>query len=403
MTKHTDNRHTGPSRKRLRLLDKAMQFLSRLDGRGPHVIHEVPVNSSFHSLPLSQESNPSTHSPTEMSDEQLSLIIPTKQGTFTVAHRKIPQPGPGEVLVRLQATALNPFDAKIHREGTFVDSYPAVLGTDGAGIVEQVGEGVTRFDPGDRIFFHGAFDDNDLATFQQFSVPRNLSFDQASTISCGISTAAIGLYGTVNGIGLIPPWERGGYAKYKGWPILILGGAGSVGNYVIQLAKLSGFSPIITTSSLKHTDYLKSIGANYVIDRYLPLPALNKAIMKITGSRIHMMYDSISTRDTQEVAWSLLAPGGKLVLTQPSLISQDDNSRQVVLVDGSPQSDENWETGKRLWAHLERWVEDGHIRPNHVEPLPGGLRGIADALARFNAGKVDAVKMVVRPQETNDS
>jgi len=126
---------------------------------------------------------------------------------------------------------------------------------------------------------------------------------------------------------------------------------------------LSGFSPIITTSSLKHTEYLKSIGANYVIDRYLPLPALKQAIMKITGSRIHIMYDSISTKETQEAAWSLLAPGGKLVLTQPSQISKDRNdSRQVVLVDGSPQSDENWETGKRLWAHLERWVEEGHIR-----------------------------------------
>jgi NADPH:quinone reductase-like Zn-dependent oxidoreductase len=99
-----------------------------------------------------QESNPSTHSPTEMTDEQLSLIIPTKQGPFVVAHRKIPRPGPGEVLVRLQATALNPFDARIHRDGTFVDSYPAVLGTDGAGIVEEVGEGVTRFDPGDRMY-----------------------------------------------------------------------------------------------------------------------------------------------------------------------------------------------------------------------------------------------------------
>lgn len=214
-------------------------------------------------------------------------------------------------------------------------------------------------------------------------VPRSLSLDQASTIACGIGTAAIGMYGTMNGIGLIPPWERGGWSKYKGWPILILGGAGSVGNYgklggslpqprhltntslllVIQLAKLSGFSPIITTSSLKHTERLKSLGANHVIDRYLPLPALKQAVMKITGSRIHMMYDCISTAETQEAAWSLLAPGGKLVVTQPSLISKDSyDSRQVVPVDGSPQSDENWETGKRLWAHLERWVEEGHIR-----------------------------------------
>ncbi|KAG1883485.1 chaperonin 10-like protein [Suillus subluteus] len=345
-----------------------------------------------------------------MPDEQLALIIPTKQTTFAVASRKIPTPGPGEVLVKLQATALNPLDAKVHRDGTFVDSYPAVLGTDGAGIVEEIGEGVTKFDLGERIFFHGAFDDNDLATFQQYcvvttdfaaKVPRSLSLDQASTIACGMGTAAIGMYGTTNGIGLIPPWDRGGWSKYKGWPILILGGAGSVGNYVIQLAKLSGFSPIITTASLKHTEHLKSLGANHVIDRYLPVQALNKAVMRITGSRIHIMYDSISTAETQEAAWSLLAPGGKLVVTQPSLINRDGyDSRQVIPVDGSPQSDENWETGKRLWAHLERWVEDGHIQPNHVDLLPGGLRAIPEGLERFNAGKVDGVKMVVRPQET---
>ncbi|KAG1717398.1 chaperonin 10-like protein [Suillus paluster] len=320
-----------------------------------------------------------------MPDQQLALVIPSKQASFEVTGRKIPQPGPGEVLVKLQATALNPFDAKIHKDGTFVDSYPAVLGTDGAGTVEEVGEGVTKFDPGERIFFHGAFDDNDLATFQQYcvvttdfaaKVPRSLSLDQACTIACGMGTAAIGMY-------------------------------------VIQLAKMSGFSPIITTSSLRHTEHLKSIGATHVIDRYLSLPALKQAVMKITGSRIHIMYDSISIKETQEAAWSLLAPGGKLVVTQPSLISKDSNDftgRHVVPVDGSPQSDENWETGKRLWAHLERWVEEGHIRVSiyqnltsgqiHVELLHGGLHAIPEALARFNAGKVDGVKMVVRPQDT---
>ncbi|KAG2149023.1 chaperonin 10-like protein [Suillus bovinus] len=410
------NKPSGPIRRRLRLLNKAVQFLSRLDGRGPHTIHEASLNTSFHSLPLSQEQSPSIHSTfdfhsiPDMPDQQLALITPSKQASFAVASRKIPKPGPGEVLVKLQATALNPFDAKVHKDGTFIESYPAVLGTDGAGIVEEIGEGVTKFNPGERIFFHGAFDDNDLATFQQYcvvttdfaaKVPRSLSLDEASTIACGLGTAAIGMYGTINGIGLIPPWDRGGWSKYKGWPILIFGGAGSVGNYVIQLAKLSGFSPIITTASLKHTEHLKSLGANHVIDRYLPLPALKQAVMKITGSRIHIMYDSISTAETQEAGWSLLAPGGKLVVTQPSLINKDiHDTRQVVPVDGSPQSDENWETGKRLWAHLERWVEDGHIRPNHVELLSGGLRAIPDALERFNAGKVDGVKMVVRPQET---
>lgn len=118
----------------------------------------MSIKTHVRYLIFAQEQSPSIHSTfdfhsiSDMPDQQLALIIPSKQATFTVASRKIPKPGPGEVLVKLQATALNPFDAKIHRDGTFVDSYPAVLGTDGAGIVEEIGEGVTKFNPGERMY-----------------------------------------------------------------------------------------------------------------------------------------------------------------------------------------------------------------------------------------------------------
>lgn len=56
MQQRTNSKQAGPIRRRLRLLEKAVQFLSRLDGRGPHPIHEVSLNTSFHSLPLSQVS-----------------------------------------------------------------------------------------------------------------------------------------------------------------------------------------------------------------------------------------------------------------------------------------------------------------------------------------------------------
>ncbi|KAH7921596.1 GroES-like protein [Leucogyrophana mollusca] len=345
-----------------------------------------------------------------MPGDQLALILLSKQGRLAVAPRGRPEPGPGEVLIKVQAAALNPSDAKIAKLGIFVEHYPAVLGSDGAGVVEEVGEGVTTFAVGDRIFCHGAFDDNDLATFQQYTVavadfaakiPRGISFDEASTIPLGIGTAAIGLYGTVHGIGLVAPWEQGGQGKYARSPIMIFGGSGSVGNFVIQLAKLSGFSPIITTSNMRHSDFLRSIGATHVVDRYLSLSALRAAVGRITSAPINVVYDTISIRDTQKAAWDLLAPTGKLVLTLPSLIEKEaGDRREIVLTNGSPHRAPNRETGRELWANMERWVEEGHIVPNHVETLPHGLDGIIDGLERLYTGHVDGVKLVAHPQES---
>ena len=126
-------------------------------------------------------------------------------------------------------------------------------------------------------------------------IPPNITVDQAAAIPLCLGTAALGLYakrGNRGGAGLTPPWEEGGRGKYNGQPILVFGGSSSVGQYgkgililvdvvliillssVIQLAKLSGFSPIITTSSLAHADYLKSLGATYVLDRNAPLTSI---------------------------------------------------------------------------------------------------------------------------------
>lgn len=62
-------------------------------------------------------------------------------------------------------------------------------------------------------------------------IPDNLSYEQAATLPLGLGTAAIGLYGRTNGVGLMPPWKHGGVGKYRNMPILIFGGSGSVGNY----------------------------------------------------------------------------------------------------------------------------------------------------------------------------
>jgi len=345
-----------------------------------------------------------------MPAQHLALFIPSRQAPFALGAREINEPGPGEILVRVKATALNPSDAKVQKRGIYVSRYPAVLGSDGAGVVERVGEGVTRFDPGDDVFFHGAYDDNDLSTFQQYciavvdfaaKIPDNLSYEQASTLGLGLGTAAIGLYGRSNGIGLTPPWKHGGVGKYRNMPILIFGGLGSVGNYVIQLAKMSGFSPIIATAALKHTEHLKSLGATHVIDRYLSFDGLKQALARITSAPINVIYDTVSIRETQEAAWKLLGPQGRLVLTLPSVIDRHPHDRrEIVLTNGNPHLEENWETGRQLWLHLGRWLEKGEIRPNHVEVIPGGLKGIGTGIERFDGGQIEGVKLVARPQDT---
>lgn len=82
---------------------------------------------------------------------QQSLVLESKQGDFIISERPIPQLEPGELLVKVQAAGLNPVDWKIQATGFLVESYPAVLGSDVAGDVEQVGEGVEGWAKGDRV------------------------------------------------------------------------------------------------------------------------------------------------------------------------------------------------------------------------------------------------------------
>ncbi len=86
------------------------------------------------------------------STQQKALYLDSAGGEFVVKTKEIQKPGPGEVLVKILATALNPADWKIQKfKPPFITEYPVVLGADAAGIVEEVGEGVTTFVKGDRV------------------------------------------------------------------------------------------------------------------------------------------------------------------------------------------------------------------------------------------------------------
>ena len=84
---------------------------------------------------------------------QNALWLPNVGLEFAVGRNAIPEPGPGEVLVKLGASALNQIDVRIQKSGFFtIKEYPAIIGEDGAGVVQKVGVGVTNLVQGDKVF-----------------------------------------------------------------------------------------------------------------------------------------------------------------------------------------------------------------------------------------------------------
>ena len=84
-------------------------------------------------------------------EQQKALVLPAKYAELVVQTVPVPKPGPGQLLVKIAATALNPVDWKMHTYDLLVQKFPAILGSDIAGVVEELGSKVTKFAKGDRV------------------------------------------------------------------------------------------------------------------------------------------------------------------------------------------------------------------------------------------------------------
>jgi alcohol dehydrogenase len=181
-----------------------------------------------------------------------------------MALRDVPKPeaGTGNVLVRVRAAGLNPVDYKI-REGKMrlINRLhlPLVAGSELAGEVSQVGPGVTKFVPGDRVF--ARVDESTLGAFDEFAtvdqhllagIPEELDFRQAAGLPLAGLTALQALRHLLN--------------VTRGGRLYISGGAGGVGTMAIQIATWFG-AEVATTASGPGTELVRSLGADHVIDR----------------------------------------------------------------------------------------------------------------------------------------
>ncbi|MGK7950463.1 MAG: zinc-dependent alcohol dehydrogenase family protein [Xenococcaceae cyanobacterium] len=161
-----------------------------------------------------------------------------------VTEPKIEQPN--QILVRLKAAGVNPIDTKIRNRGTFYpEQMPAILGCDGAGIVQAVGSQVRQFKPGDEVYFcAGGLGKQGTGNYAELTVvpehlvapkPQSLSFAEASAAPLVLITAWEALF------------DRGRLSA--GQKVLIHAGAGGVGHVALQLAKIKGAEVCTTVGS----------------------------------------------------------------------------------------------------------------------------------------------------------
>jgi NADPH:quinone reductase-like Zn-dependent oxidoreductase len=170
-----------------------------------------------------------------------------------------PEPAPTEVLVRVGAAGVNPVDWKTRARGAFLREPPFTVGWDVAGVVEEIGGGVTRFAPGDRVFGMprfpreaGGYAEYVTSPSRQLArTPEGLSDVEAAALPLAGLTAWQALVETAD----VQPGQR----------VLVLGAAGGVGHLAVQIAKARGAYVIGTASASKHA-FLSELGADEAID-----------------------------------------------------------------------------------------------------------------------------------------
>lgn len=220
-----------------------------------------------------------------------------------VEESPLPVYGEDEILVEVHAVGLNPVDYKSATGGNPNWQYPHILGLDVAGVVVEVGQDVTRWSKGDRIVYHGDLTRNGgyaeyaVAKASRVSrIPDSVTFVEAAAIPTAGYTAYQAIF------------RKLPLASVE--TVLIHGGAGGVGGFAVQLAKGAGKTVISTASAANH-DYVKSLGADEVIDYHTE--DVRARVMEMTGGRgVDAVVDAISRSSATE-SLDLLSFMGHLV------------------------------------------------------------------------------------------
>jgi NADPH:quinone reductase-like Zn-dependent oxidoreductase len=235
----------------------------------------------------------------------MKAIVQDRYGTPEVLELRevgLPEPGEGEVMIRVRAASLNVYDTHMTTGMPYLARVVAgwgkpkngIPGADVAGVVEEVGAGVSRFRPGDEVFGDigaGAFAEYAVTSEQKIArKPPSLSFEEAAALPLAGITALQGL----RDLGGLRPGQR----------VIINGASGGVGTFAVQIAKALG-ARVTAVCSTSKVDMVRSIGADEVID-------YTRHDYTRTERGYDLLFDNVGDRGW----WStrrVLAPSGRNV------------------------------------------------------------------------------------------
>jgi NADPH:quinone reductase-like Zn-dependent oxidoreductase len=283
-----------------------------------------------------------------------------------------PHPGPGEVLVRVYATGV------IATELTWSETYQSqagnprtlpIPGHDLAGVIEEVGPGVTTLTRGSEVYALTAFDRDGAEAEYTIALPSELApkphtldYVQAAAVPLGALTAWQALF---DHAGLV-----------AGQVVLIHGAAGGVGVFAVQLARLAG-AHVIATASTRNGDFLRELGANEIID-------YTTTRFEAVVHDVDLVFDLVGG-DTLERSWQVVKPGGVLV----SVVSPRPSFEEAKAQNVRPV----WfvvEPNREQLIQIGTLIDVGRIRPiiETVLPLPQARQAYEQGSKGHTRGKI---------------
>ncbi|GGP10259.1 NADP-dependent oxidoreductase [Nonomuraea glycinis] len=294
-----------------------------------------------------------------------------------------PEPGPREVFVRMRAAGYNPVDTKVAAgamKGMVPFTFPLILGTDGAGVVEATGAEVTAFSPGDEVFGRFADYPRGLGAFAEYGVaaedgpiahkPPGVPFEQAAAVPTASGTA----HEVVETARL-----------NEGKTVLIIGATGGVGQSAVQLAARHG-ARVIATAAPDAEALVRDLGASDTVDHSAGSGGGSVAdqVLALCPDGIDAVLDLVDPAEAIGDVIRMLRPGGIIVSIVGALDPDDLTEREIRAVNLVHRP------SGPLLADLGAALDSGDLRVNiqaqvPFEQLPDRLRDLQHGHAR---GKV---------------
>jgi len=294
-----------------------------------------------------------------------------------------PKPGPGEVLVRVRAAGVNPYDTYM-RAGAYPvkPALPYTPGSDAAGTIEAVGEGVAKVKPGDRVYtattLTGAYAEYALARENQvYPLPEKISFSQGAGLWVPYGTAYTAL--------------RHHADARAGETLLVHGASGGVGIAAVQWARALGLTVIGTAGTSRGLELVKKEGAHHVFDH--TKAGYAEEILKATGGRgvdviLEMLANVNLATDLKLLAFRgrviVIGNRGEITINPRELMARRASVRGFTLWAATDAE------SAEIHAAIAAGLENGTLRPivGKELPLKDAPQSHIDVLAPGAFGKI---------------